>query len=128
MPYYFAASGARIQLDEAADAVGVRFGGETGPAVSKAASRSLARSARAGTQPVMRFGRFMLLRDSRAADAPVETVVNALPKKLASRVSRTMPVFVERESQLKLVATEQILASFNSGAPHAKTRKLLDGL
>jgi subtilisin family serine protease len=70
----------------------------------------------------------MVLHDARAAVAPVETVVNALPRRLASRVSRTMPVFVERTSQLRLVATEQILASFKPTAPAAKVRKLLDGL
>jgi subtilisin family serine protease len=39
-----------------------------------------------------------------------------------------MPVFIERESQLQLVATEQILASFKRRASAATIRKLLDGL
>ena len=51
-----------------------------------------------------------------------------LPTRLARQVSRTMPVFVERESQLQLVATEQILASFKRQASAATIRKLLDGL
>jgi hypothetical protein len=39
-----------------------------------------------------------------------------------------MPVFIERESKLKLVATEQILATFKPKATNARRRKLLDGL
>jgi len=130
MPHYFAASGNAIQLDEAADAVGVRFDGKTGPATARKATRSIARSATraAAGPPAAGFGRFMVLHDARASIAPVETVVNALPRRFAARVSRTMPVFVERKSQLRLVVTEQILASFKPQASAAKIRKLLDGL
>ena len=127
MPHYYAASGTRIQLDEAPDDVGVRFSGRDGAAVARA-SRKLARASAAAAEPVAGFGRFMLLHDSGAAAAPVGTVVNVLPKRLASRVSRTMPVFIERESQLKLVATEQILAAFKPKVSAAARRKLLDGL
>jgi len=130
MPHYYAASGTPIQLDEASDAVGVRFDGKAGHAMAKAASRSLARSGtgRSARPPAAGFGRFMVLHDARASVAPVETVVNALPRRLASRVSQTMPVFVERTSKLRLVVTEQILASFKPQASAAKLRKLLDGL
>ena len=133
MPHYLAASGARVQLDESPDDVGVRFGREDGPAVSQQAFRVLAGPAKArargGTAPpVKRFGRFMMLHDAGASAAPVEAVVNALPRRLASRVARTMPVFVERESQLKLVATEQILVGFKPRASASTRRKLLDGL
>jgi hypothetical protein len=123
MPHYYAASGTPIQLDEAPDSIGVRFEGETGPTIARSAVRTLMRARtrtravsgterRPPTTAVQHFGRFMLLRDSRAAERPVETVVNALPRRLAAHVSRTMPVFVERESKLKLVATDQILVSF----------------
>ena len=132
MPHYFAASGAPIQLDESPDDIGVRFGREDGAVVAKKASRALAgpakRARRAAAPPAKRFGRFMMLHDSGAGNAPVETVVNALPRRLASRVARTLPVFVERESQLKLVATEQILVGFNPRASASSRRKLLDGL
>ena len=103
MPHYYAASGNAIQLDEASDALGVRFDGKAGPAMAKKATRSVAQSVTRGTAqpPVAGFGRFMLLHDPRAPLAPVETVVNALPRRLAARVSRTMPVFVERKSQLQ---------------------------
>jgi len=130
MPHYYASRGTPIQLDEALDAVGVRFEGKAGPAIARTASRSLSRgvTTRAGQPPVSGFGRFMVLHDARASVAPVETVVNALPRRLASRVSRTMPVFVERKSKLKLVATEQILAQFKPKASPARIQRLLGGL
>ena len=139
MPHYYAASGTPIQLDEVADSIGVRFEGETGPAVARSAVRAMTPAPkrtravadterRAPTTAVQHFGRFMLLRDSRAAERPVETVVSALPRRLAAHVSRTMPVFVERESKLKLVATDQILVSFKPKASAARTRKLLQDL
>ncbi len=131
MPHYFAASGSPVHLDEAPDDVGVRFGREDGAASSRAAFRTLVRSAPKAKAPALgarRFGRFMMLHDTGACAAPVATVVNALPHRLASRVSRTMPVFVERESQLKLVVTEQILVGFRPTASAALRRKLLDSL
>lgn len=128
MPHYYSASGTPIHLDESPDDVGVRFGHEDGPEMAKSAFRSLARAATKAAMPARRFGRFMLLHDSGAGAAPVETVVNALPHRLATRVARTMPVFVERESQLKLVATEQILVGFKPAATASSRRKLLDGL
>jgi subtilisin family serine protease len=78
--------------------------------------------------PAKRFGRFMMLHESGASTAPVQAVFNALPRSLVSRVARTMPVFIERESQLKLVATEQILVRFNPRSSASSRRKLLDGL
>lgn len=132
MPHYFAASGTTIHLDESPDDVGVRFGHEDGPATAKTAFRALVRAlpraAAADALPMRRFGRFMLLHDSGAAAAPVEAVVNTLPRRLVSRVARTMPVFVERESKLKLVATEQILVGFKPTSSASSRRKLLDGL
>ena len=132
MPHYYAASGAPIQLDESPDDIGVRFGREDGPIVAKKAVRALtapaARAKRAAPPPARRFGRFMMLHDTGASTAPVAAVVNALPRRLSTRVVRTMPVFVERESQLKLVATDQILVSFKPRASASTRRKLLDGL
>jgi subtilisin family serine protease len=132
MPYYLDRSRNPVQLDEAPDAVGVRFGHEDGPTVARTAQRVLTPSPRVAAKqkapPVRRFGRFMLLHDSGAGNAPVESVVNALPARLASRVSRTMPVFVDRESKLTLVATEQILVTFKPKTTTARRRKLLEGL
>jgi subtilisin family serine protease len=131
MPYYVDEAGNRIELDESPNHIGVRFGREDGPSASRAAFRSLVKTgSKAGGRelPARRFGRFMMLHDSGASAAPVATVVGALSRKLVSRVTRTMPVFVERESQLKLVATEQILVMFTQKSSPARRRRLLDQL
>lgn len=131
MPHYFSASGTTIQVDESPNDIGVRFGHEDGSVMAKKALRALLGSARRAAAPsaaVKSFGRFMLLHDSGASAAPVETVVNALPSRLASRVAKTMPVFIERESKLKLVATEQILVRFKPKSSPSSRRKLLNGL
>ena len=111
MPHYYAASGTPIQLDEAPDSIGVRFEVRR-PAVARSAVRALMPAPRGRavsdterrppTTAMQHFGRFMLLRESRAAERPVETVVSALPRRLAAHVSRTMPVFIERESSSSL--------------------------
>ena len=131
MPHYYATAGTPIQLDEAPDDIGVRFEHADAPRMVKRAVRDFAtKFVRKGSSaaPASSFGRFMLLHEAGASAAPVAAVVNALPKALASRVARTMPVFIERESQLKLVATDQILVKFKRGASPSLKRKLLDGL
>ena len=131
MPHYYDRARTRIQLDEALDAVGIRFGHADGPTVARTAQRMLTPAptkAARDAEPVRRFGRFMVIHESGASNFPFETVVNALPARLASRVARTMPVFVERESKLRLVATEQILVTFKPKAATGQRRKLLEGL
>lgn len=131
MPHYYATSATPIQLDEAPDDIGVRFEHEDASKMAGRAVREITtRTARtrAAASPASHFGRFMLLHESGASTAPVATVVNALPKALASRVARTMPVFIERQSQLKLMVTDQILVTFKLGASPARRRTLLDGL
>ena len=131
MPHYYAMSATPIELDEAPNDIGVRFEHEDAIKLVRRAVRELAPAtsrARSAAAPASHFGRFMLLHESGASMAPVSTVVNALPRILASRVARTMPVFVERRSQLKLALTEQILVEFRPGASPARRRKLLEGL
>jgi subtilisin family serine protease len=130
MPHYYAQSGTRIELDEAPDDIGVRFADADGPESARVASRTMMRDAALGAAApaVRRFGRFMLMHESGAAAAPVAAVVNAVPGRLATRVARTMPVFVERGSGLKVVATEQILVRFRPSATASARRKLLASL
>lgn len=143
MAHYYDASGTPVHLDESPNDVGLRFGAADGSAMAREAFHALmpaapkrmsrrqatghARGAGA-VLPAKRFGRFMMLHERGASTAPVQALVNALPRRFVSRVARTMPVFVERESQLKLVATEQILVRFNPRSSARTRRRLLDGL
>src|SRR5712691_2401312 len=131
MPHYYSKSATPIQLDEAPNDIGVRFEHKDASRMASRAVREITTKTtrtRGAASPASHFGRFMVLHESGASRAPVATVVNALSKALASRVARTMPVFVERQSQLKLVATDQILVTFKPGASRARRRKLLAGL
>lgn len=130
MPHYYAQSATPIQLDECPNDIGVRFEHGDAPKMARMAVREMTTKSALtrAAAPLSQFGRFVVLHESGASMSPVAAVVNALPKALASRVARTMPVFVERESQLKLVATDQILVTFKPGAAPARRRKLLDGL
>jgi subtilisin family serine protease len=130
MPHYYAKSGTRIDLDEAPDDIGIRFANEDGPESARLASRAMMADAAGGTgaPAVRRFGRFMLMHDTGAAAAPVSAVVNAMPARMATRVARTMPVFFERESGLKIVATDQILVRFKPRATAGARRRLLESL
>ena len=130
MAHYYSASAKPIQLDECPDDIGVRFEHANATKMARSAARDIRAATKSsrGVVTASQFGRFMVLHESGASMSPVSAVVNALPRKLALHVARTMPVFVERESQLKLVATDQILVTFKPGASPVLRRKLLDGL
>ncbi len=130
MPHYYSMSRERVELDLASDDVGVRFPGKAGPEEARRAERAMrSTTARAAAvPPVQQFHRFVLLHDTGAAAAPVGTIVNALPRRAATRVERTLPVFIERRSGLRLVGTEEVVVRFKRTAPAATRRKLLDGL
>lgn len=130
MPHYYSMSREPIHLEVASDDVGVRFPGAAGPVEARRAARAMqpAVPRAAAVTPVRQFHRFVLLHDAGAAAAPVGTVVSALPRRAAARVERTLPVFVERGSGLRLVGTEEVVVRFKATAPAATRRKLLDGL
>lgn len=134
MAHYYTAAAQAVQLDECPDDIGVRFEHADASAMARKAARGInvtatgRRASAAATPPASQFGRFMVLHERGASTSPVSAVVNALPRALATHVARTMPVFIERESQLKLVATDQILVTFKPNAAAASRRKLLDGL
>lgn len=129
MPHYYSMSREPVLLDLAPDDVGVRFPGATGPVEARrAASAVRPAAARTAALPVRQFHRFVLLHEAGAAAAPVGTVVAALPRRAAAHVERTLPVFIERRSGVRLVSTDEIVVRFRAAAPPARRRKLLEGL
>ena len=130
MPHYYARLGTRIELDEAPDHIGVRFADVDATESARRASRTMMMDAKpAGDAPACTPVRPLHARAQRlSAAAPVAAVVNAMPGRLATRVARTMPVFFERHSGLKIVATEQILVRFKPKATASARRKLLESL
>lgn len=140
MPYIYATNGDKISLKLSADDIAVRFRGEAGPSIARAEVRRLRKAAKDGTRrtaralpgaratPVARYGRFLMMRDTGAARAPVATVVNALSKTSAAYVARTYPVYVDDDSGMRVVATEEITVRFKRGVGAVRIRKVLQRL
>jgi hypothetical protein len=128
MPHFFTTTGEKVTLRLSADDVGVRFAGEAGPDVARRAVRAT-RAVRAHREEApSRFGRYLLMHEAGAVNAPVATVVNTLPQDLAARVSRTLPVYVDEASGLRLVAGEEITVRFTARSSEVRRKRLLDGL
>ena len=132
MPHYYAASGTPIQLDEAKDAVGVRFDGARRTRhCAKTASRS-DRSQRAPGRDDRRSpdsDASWCSATAARADAPVETVVNALadaarPRSLADDAG------VRRTEVTAAAGCDRADSGVVQAAarPPPPVRKLLDGL
>ncbi len=131
MAHYYSTAGTRIQLDVAADDIGIRFAGDEGPRDARRAAASVSRgsgAARAGEPALRQFHRFVMLHDANAAALPVGSIASALPRRLAARVERNLPVFIERRSQIKLMATEEIVVRFTRKATARRRAALLTGL
>lgn len=126
MATVYSADGSAISLTPSQNDIGVRF---TAPTVARNAVRAL-RSGVAGFHESThrRYGRVMLLHDSSAAAAPVGTVVNALSRSYARETERTLPVFVDDNSGLRLVATEEITVRFKPGVRETRRTHVLQSL
>ena len=75
------------------------------------------------------FERTMLLHDPGAARTAISTVRNALSTRAMTAVRRTLPVYIEEESQLRVVVTREITVRFKpatTGGQRAKVLKNLD--
>jgi subtilisin family serine protease len=129
MAHYYSASGEPIELELATDDIGIRFGGAEGPGDARRAATIVRKAtSRAVTPAARQFHRFVMLHESNAAALPVGSIASALPLRLAKRVERPLPVFVEKKSRMKLITTEEIVVRFKPGTSVATHKKLLSGL
>lgn len=133
MAHVYSSSGKKISLTLSADDVGVRF--ETPEIADRAfgsVRASVARSAPRGDTRFKivprRFGRTMLLHDPGAARTAISTVRNALSTRMISDVKRTLPVYVEEESQLRVIVTREITVRFKPKTTQAQRTKVLQDL
>lgn len=106
MPFFYSAARSKVEITLSADDVGVRF-------EDADVAASAVRVVRAGALDLREssprgYGRIMLLHQAGAAGAAFATVRDALPAKHTRRVRRTLPVYIEHESGLRLVATREI--------------------
>src|SRR5438132_962683 len=132
MAHVYSLTGDKISLTLSADDIGVRF--ET-PDVAAEAFRSLRASVRTAGPGVAhyrlaprRFDRTMLLHESGAARTAVSTVRNALSARAMANVRRTLPVYVEQESQLRVIVTREITVQFKANVTESQRTKTLKSL
>ena len=133
MAHVYSVTGEKIALTLSPDDVGLDF--ET-PAVAAKAFRSVQSSVAKAADPGVahhrvvprRFGQTLLLHEPGAARAAVSTARNALPARAMANVRRTLPVYVEDQSQLRVVLTREINVRFKPNVTRSQITKLLKSL
>jgi len=127
MSYIYSATGSKIQLELSADDVGVRFEAAEDTTRALRAMRAGA-AAPTGLAAPQGFHRVMLLHDPGAARSSFATVRAALPRREMNAVRRTLPVFKEPQSGLRMVATREIAVRFKPRVTPAQQARLLMSL
>ena len=129
MAHYYSVSGKPIELELANDDIGMRFAGAAGPGDARRAAALVRKATSGAAVPgASQFHRFVILHDSNAGAMPVGSIAGALPLRLAKRVERPLPVFIEKRSGMKLITTEEIVVRFKPKTSTAAHAKLLAGL
>ncbi len=129
MSFIYSANRQKIKLELSPNDIGVRFDN------SRAASQAL-RAARATMDGEGRltetsprsYDRVMLLHQPGAARTSFATVRNALSTRLARDVRRTLPVYIEPASKLRMIATREIAVRFKPGVNESRKLNILAGL
>lgn len=133
MAYVYSVTGEKIALSLSPNDIGVRF--ET-PDIAARAFRSVRASVSAprgtgpGTYQIVprRFDRTLLLHEPGAARTAFSTVRSALSTRLATNVRRTLPVYIEEESKLRVIVTREITVRFKPKVSESQRTKLLKGI
>lgn len=133
MAHVYSLTGDKISLILSPDDIGVRF--ET-PEVAAEAFRSVRASVRRAAAPGVahyhlaprRFDRTMLLHEPGAARTAVSTARNALSARAMTNVRRTLPVYIEEESQLRVIVTREITVRFKANVTESQRKKILKSL
>ena len=126
MAFIYSAARKKVRLMLSPDDVGVRF---DAPGVGGRAVRALRAGEEGFRETTPRgFGRIMLLSAAGAARDADATVRSALSRRHVRRVQRTLPVYVEKESGLRVVATEEITVRFKPKVTARQRDKVLRSL
>ena len=133
MAHVYSSRGKKISLTLSPDDVGVRF--ETTEVAAKAfravragVARSVPRGETRYRIAPRHFERTMLLHDPGAARTAISTVRSALSTRAMAGVRRTLPVYVEEESQLRVVVTREITVRFKPATIAVQRAKVLKNL
>lgn len=129
MSFIYTVGRSKIELALSADDIGVRFDSLKVAARAVRTSRTALRRAGRVREALPRaYGRTMLVHEAgvaRRSFAALRTMLNGAAQR---GVMRTLPVFIERTSGLRLVTTREIAVRFRAKASERKYSKLLAGL
>lgn len=126
MPFIYSAARKKVRLTLSPDDVGVYF--DT-PGVGVRAVQALRSGEGSFHEQTPRgFGRIMLLSAARAARDADATLRSALSRRHMRSVKRTLPVYVEKESGLRAVATGEITVRFKPKVTARQRDKVLRSL
>src|SRR5687768_12125938 len=132
MAHVYSYRGKKISLTLSPDDIGIRFetpevAADSFRSVRASVARTLARGESRYRIAPRRFDRTMLLHDPGAARTAISTVRNALSARAMTGERRTLPVYIEDESQLRVVVTREITVRFKPKTTAAqRTRALKD--
>jgi subtilisin family serine protease len=126
-------TGKKISLTLSRDDVGVHF---KTPEFAAEAYRSLRTSmSNQESQGVAdhlaaprHFGRTVLLHESGAAQTADSTIREALPSQAVQQVRCTLPVYVEQDTQLRVVVIKEINVRFKAEVTKSQRLRVLDSL
>jgi len=126
MPFIYTVTREKVELAVSANDIGVRF---ATPDVALKSARTLRGAAKVLHEDSPRaYGRVMLLHGSGVARAAFANVRDALPSKDMQSVRRTVPVYIEQDSGLRMISTREIAVRFKSKVTDDQQAKLLASL
>lgn len=129
MAYIYSIDRQKVQLSLSADDIGVWFQAPAAAASAVQVTRraQVSSTAQDGTLPCC-FDRVMLLHQSGATASAFATVRDALPTRHLNQVQRTLPVYIEPTSGLRLVTTNEIIVRFRHETSELQQTQLLSSL
>lgn len=125
MPFIYTADRQKLELEFSPNDIGVTF-------ENPAAAKQAVRATRSVDKPISAtapkgYGRVLLLHEDGAARTAFSTVRSALPTRLAPDVKRTLPVYLEPTSGLRMVTTLDITVRFRvKSTPSQRSKALKD--
>jgi hypothetical protein len=126
MAFFYSADRQPVEITLSPDDIGVRFAEPDMAASALRAVRS--DTGRMGESSARGYGCTLLLHESGASRAAFATVRNTLPRRHTDEVKRTLPVYVEQRSGLRLISTREITVRFTLQASEGAIAQLLLGL
>lgn len=129
MTFVYSANRKKVELTLSPDDIGVRFDTPVITPMAVRAVRTAINGAGARRSFAPRgYGRVMLLHEPGAARTDFATVRSALPGRLMANVKRTLPVYTENESGLRVIATREITVRFKLKTTSKQQDKVLSSL